>query len=148
MRRCLRRAALGNRRAARYVLTIEPEHGDAPSPSGVRVLAADTMRVLGRDSASLDVRSAFGTDFTEAFGCPREPTLMALSDRRGERWAPFPGQDFIAPPVDLGWPQGRRHRRAGGGRLADAVLDQASSCGATSRSGVAQSGGVAGRLAR
>lgn len=145
--------------ATRYVLTIEPKNGDAPGPSGVRVLAGDIDRAYGRGRASLTVGEAFGTDFSDAKGdyilaTPSTPaaddyalgvwfvrsgapslTLPALpsgwvyegwvttgdgvlstgrfktasgmdSDGAGptagpQAGPPFPGQDFIDPPVNL-----------------------------------------------
>lgn len=92
--------------ATRYVLTIEPKVGDAPGPSGVRVLAGDIVRGYGRGQASLTVGEAFGTDFTGAKGeyILATPSTPAADDYALGVWFVKAGAPSLTlPTLPAGW---------------------------------------------
>lgn len=92
--------------ATRYVLTIERKVGDAPGPSGVRVLAGDIVRSYGHGYASLTVGEAFGTDFREAKGdyILATPSTPAADDYALGVWFVKAGAPSLTlPTLPAGW---------------------------------------------
>jgi hypothetical protein len=92
--------------ATRYVLTIERKVGDAPGPSGVKVLAGDLARGYARAHARLTVREAFDTDFTAASGgyILATPSTPAMDDYALGVWFVKSGAPSLTlPTLPAGW---------------------------------------------
>jgi len=86
-------------RATKFVLTIEPDEGDDPAPSAVKLVGGD----FDGDSAELSIadEAALGTDLTDALGefILETPTSEPADDYANGIW--FVNPEAGAPTLDL-----------------------------------------------